>query len=207
MDTTAINIYLAKGAKDKNWYQECESTLVEIFGREQLWIVTRILAATSINTSLKSNITLFRRAYNEYRTGAEFSSYLPNIRKQLVSLRNGGDLSGRKIRSFAQSMTGDENAVVVDIWILRAFKMNRTYYRTGSDSVREGGASDRQYSEIENWIREKAPELGLQPREMCAMIWSGIRTIQGNDTSTRYTDILRRDYLESLFTLGLDLER
>jgi len=203
METSMIDTYLMKGVRDKHWYAECESTLVEIFGQDQLWIVTRILAATSINTSLKGNITLFRRAYAEYLSGAEFSSYLPNIRKQLVSLREGGDLSGRKIRSFAQSMTGDENAVVVDVWILRAFKMNRTFLRAASNTVREGGASVKQYTVIEAWMREQAPKYGLKPREMCAMIWSGVRTMQGTETSTRYTDILRKDYLESMFKLEI----
>lgn len=198
-DTSEIPKYLWVGRKDKDWYQECEDVLVDIFGRSQLEIVTKIFAATSINTSLKGNVTLFKRAYAEYLDNRPISNYLPNIQKQLQRIREGQDLSGRKISSFAKSMSGDPDAVVVDIWILRAFKMNRRYYRSSSKSVREGGATDKDYTIIENYIRKEAKQMGLQPREMCAMIWSGIRTLQGNDPQTRYTDLLKSQYLNSLF--------
>ena len=199
MDTTEIEKYLEAGKNDKNWYQECEKTLVEIFGQNQLKIVTKIFAATSINTSLKANVTLFKRAYNEYLNDLPIGNYLPNIQKQLLQVREGLPLTGPKINAFANAMSGDPDAVVVDIWLLRAFKMNRRYYRKGSDSVREGGATKKQFRDIESWVRTEALKRGIQPREMSAMIWSGIRQIKGGDTQTRYTDILRAEYINSLF--------
>jgi len=201
MDTSNILTYLEAGKADKDWYEECEKTLVSIFGRDQLSTVTLIFAATSINTSLKANVTLFRRAYKEHLDGAPISNYLPNIQKQLQRIREGKGLSGNKINAFARSMSGDHNAVVVDIWILRAFRMNRRYFRKGSQSVRGGGATDKDFRTIEAWIRKESPKHNLTPREMCAMIWSGIRTLEGGDRQTRYTDILKQDYINSLFPL------
>jgi len=198
MNTKDIYKYWNAGYKDRYWYQECEQQLVSIFGQDQLKTVCNILAATSINTSLKSNITLFKRAYYEFLNDKEFSNYLPNIRLQLERLRKGKELSGRKIRNFAAAMAGNEEAAAVDIWMLRAFKMNRRYVRKNG-LEREGGATKRQYDLIENYCKEFAETWGLKPREVHAMIWSGIRTIEGGDPQTRYTDILVPQYVNSLF--------
>lgn len=206
MDTSRIVEYMELGRCDKNWYQECEQTLIEIFGKDQLQIVVKIFSATSINTSLKGNVTLFKRAYYEYLNNQPIGAYLPNIQKQLQRIRDGKDLSGLKINAFAKAMSGDPDAVVVDIWLLRAFKMNRTYFRKQSQSFREGGASKKQFREIEAYIRSEAPKHELQAREMSAMIWSGIRTLQGTDRQTRYTDILKAQYLNSLFPYNQNYE-
>lgn len=69
----------------------------------------------------KSNVTLFRRY--EIENDLPVGNYLPNIQDQLRLIRSGQPLSGRKINAFARAMAGDQNAVVVDIWLLRAFDL------------------------------------------------------------------------------------
>jgi hypothetical protein len=100
-------------------------------------------------------------------------------------------------------MSGDPEAVVVDIWILRAFDIDNKYVRnTGphAGKARSGGATDSQYTRIENWITNEARVRGLQPRELCAMIWAGCRTHQTSKANTtRYSDILRHKFT-NLFT-------
>lgn len=202
-DTSELAKYLWIGRNDLDWYSECQNTFVELFGEQNLRQTCQIFAATSINSSLKSNIRLFQRARHELENDLPFGKYLPNIKLQLERIRRGEDLSGRKINNFANAMSGDIDAVVVDIWILRAFKLNKVYMRnTGvhAGKEREGGASKRTYDAIEEYIQTEARQMGLQPRQFCAMLWSGIRTHQtGKTNPTRYSEILRHRFRETLF--------
>lgn len=185
MDTSRIAEYIRKGGKDKTWYADTQALFVELFGAEYLPLVTKLFAATSINSSLKSNIRLFRRALYEIDNGLPIGNYLPVIAQQIDAIRNGRPMGGRKINSFAAAMSGDVNAVVVDIWLLRAFGEDRKYYREESETFRSGGATGRQYDIIEAYVRHEAKIRGLDAREVSAMIWSGVR-----GGVTRYDQIL-----------------
>jgi hypothetical protein len=200
-DTSNIPEYVWLGLKDMNWYQECEQTFREIFGDDKIVLVTRLFAATSINTSLKSNITLFRKAFYEIENKLPIGDYLPNIKMQLEQIRSGRDLTGRKIRSFARAMSGDADAVVVDIWLLRAFNLDRKYFRSGGPHggrFRSGGATDKIYTQIEDWIRREARKRDIEPRQLSSMIWAGMRTKTNGIDDTRYSSILR-SRLQNLF--------
>lgn len=183
MNTDNIGMYIAKGSKDIDWYQNTEMLLGELYNTNRKF-AARLLAATSINSSLKSNVRLFRRAYHEYLTGAPVGNYLPVMRLQIERVRSGYPMLGRKINSFAAAMSGDVNAVVVDMWLLRAFGEYKTYRRV--NKMRSAGATERQYTDIENWVRGYAEMTSREPRQVSAMIWSGIR-----GGVTRYDDILR----------------
>lgn len=69
-------------------------------------------------------------------------------------------VSGRKTRNFALALLGDPEAVVVDVWMMRA-----------------AGWPDRdaptkiQYDAIERVIRRMAGKMGLEPRTLQALIW------------------------------------
>lgn len=208
------------GRGDINWYSDCQAMFIELFGQEKLQLVCRLFAATSINTSLKANITLFRRAFYEIENGLPIGDYLPNIRQQLQQIREGSPLTGRKINNFANAMAGDKNAVVVDVWILRAFGQDKKYFRRSGEKTpdyigalftemwssyplnkglyRSGGATDRQYTLIEAYIQEQAREMGLEPRQFCAMLWAGIRIQTTGNNQTHYREQLRYQ-LDNLF--------
>jgi hypothetical protein len=241
MNTDKIARYVWKGRHDARWYHQAEELFVDLFGRDRLQLVTRLFAATSINTSLKANITLFRRALYEIENGLPSEHYLPNIRKQIEQVRAGNELTGRKINSFARAMAGDPDAVVVDVWLLRAFGEDRKYFRKdpktrgekvltleqyverygaqlalpgrkpeefspgaripqGGHAVklrglyRSGGASDAQYTRIENYVRQEAQAMGVQARQLSAMIWSGVRIDQSGDRETHYSTILQSHF-------------
>lgn len=194
MDTSKIELYAKIGYKDKDWYQKCQLLFEELFGKEKLELVTQIFAATSINSSLKSNVRLFRKALHEIENSLPLSAYLPVMKLQLERINKGEKIQGRKISAFASAMSGDPNAVVVDTWLLRAYDLDRTYARAlanGTTKVRSAGATDKSYSFIENDIRYKALHLDLEPRQLCAMIWSGVRIATSNDRETHYANVLR----------------
>lgn len=193
LDTHKIARYLWIGRGDQHWYRDCQEVFIQLFGEEKLKLVCKLFAATSINTSLKSNITLFRRAFYEIEHGLPTGKYLPNICTQIDRIKAGEPLSGRKINNFANAMAGDKNAVVVDIWIMRAFNMDKRYMRrTGPHEglERSGGPTDGQYSRIETYIQEEGRKMGLEPREFCAMLWAGVRIDTSGDKRTHYKEIL-----------------
>lgn len=244
LDTSKIARYIWLGRRDINWYQDCEAAFVSLFGRERLSLVAQLFAATSINTSLKANIYLFRKALSEIQRGVPTGNYLPNIKTSIERVRRGEELSGRKIRSFAAAMSGNRDAVVVDIWICRAFGINKKYKVGGKDAVdepqladsltferrqlftedgeefqgliptvlagedlsryrytgtyRNGSPSDGQYTLIENYIRGEAKAMGIEARQLCAMIWGGVRMEATGDQTSHYKEILTHS-LTNLF--------
>lgn len=196
MNTNKIEFYIYLGKKDKYWYAECQQVFEELFGKDRLELVCSLFAATSINTSLKSNIRLFRKAYYEMMNELPIGNYLPNIKRQLERIRSGKEISGPKITSFMRAMSGDINAVVVDTWILRAFGVNKVYFRQtkgkpeGVGRERSAGTDMKTYCKIEDWVRNYAAMIDAEPRQVSAMIWAGIRIDQTGDTNTHYKEIL-----------------
>lgn len=206
LNTSKIARYAWIGRKDLLWYSIAQTLFTDLFGAERLGLVTKLFAATSINTSLKANITLFRRALYEIENDKPVGRYLPNIKMQLEQVRAGNDLTGRKINSFAAAMAGDVDAVVVDIWLLRAFQIDRKYFRKGKPGTkqrgnnRSSGPTDNEYTAIENYVREEAKAMNLEARQLSAMIWSGVRIDQSGDKETHYERILR-GHFNNLFNV------
>lgn len=83
-------------------------------------------------------------------------------RKALVSDDPIGTLGGPKTRSFALNITGDLDAVTVDVWALRV--------ATGTDDTRiinrKGG-----YDAVADAYREAARRAGVSPATMQATTW------------------------------------
>lgn len=193
MNTEKIHRYIWLGRNDLNWYEDCERLIEGLYGKQNKRLVALLLAATSINSSMKSNVTLFKKVYAAAKNRKPIPRMLPNIMEQVKNAILYGQLSGRKINSFANAMSGDSQAVVVDIWLLRAFDEDRQYKRhTGPHrgKIRSSGATKRQYDEIEEWVRTEALHMGIQPRQLSAMIWSGTRTAFNGPDLTHYRQVL-----------------
>lgn len=174
MDLRNIDKYLIAGEASRFWYQDCELVLKNIFS-DNWKLAAKMLAATSINTSLTSNVTLFKRAWFQYHNDIPLAGYLPVIEKQLGQIKNGTGLTGQKICAFERAMTGDTEAVVVDVWLARAFGVEKRCVRKESNLERSGGVTEKTFNNVTAAVREKANEKCLQPREAGAVIWAGIR--------------------------------
>ena len=183
--------YIWLGREHKDWYKDCTSMFIELFGKDELELVCKLFAATSINTSMKANITLFRKAYIELKENKPIGNYLPNIQNQLRLVREGKPLSGRKINSFSQAMSGDSNAVVVDVWMGRIFGVDKKYFRQKSQRMQSGGLTDKNYTLIESYIREQAPQMGLTPCELQSILWAGARIFHNGEVDNTYENLLR----------------
>lgn len=71
-------------------------------------------------------------------------------------------VTGIKVKPFWYALLGDESAVVVDRWILRLVYPNDRGYPA---RVRR----------IQRVIRQRAPEIGIAPRDLQAALWLKVR--------------------------------
>lgn len=189
MNTDRIAEYLWVGRNDQHWYRDCQELFEKHFGKEQLPLVTKLFAATSIHTSLPANVRLFRKALYEIREGLPFGKYLPVMLTNLQYARDGKPLSGRKINNFAAAMAGQKDAVVVDIWQMRAFGIG-TKRKPGEEKSLDRSPTKKEYDSIEMWYRRASETTGLQPRELSAMVWAGVRIVQANNKQSHYKQLL-----------------
>lgn len=72
-------------------------------------------------------------------------------------------LKGLKTNAFAKAIAGDEQAVVIDVWMLRAVGIEK---KTPSQS---------QYNELADAVKKTAFDYGMTPRAMQALIWIVVR--------------------------------
>jgi hypothetical protein len=72
-------------------------------------------------------------------------------------------LKGLKTNAFARAIAGDEQAVVIDVWMLRAVGIEK---KTPNQS---------QYNDLANAVKKVAFDYGMTPRAMQALIWIMIR--------------------------------
>lgn len=73
-------------------------------------------------------------------------------------------LSGPKVRAFYCAIKGDPDAVVLDVWAMRA---------AGISSMR--GMTTKQYERLSNSYRAAAAILGHTPRDVQSAIWVSYR--------------------------------
>jgi hypothetical protein len=81
-----------------------------------------------------------------------------------ASLELGFDaLRGLKTNAFAKAIAGDENAVVIDVWMCRA---------VGADF---DSPNQTQYIEMARAVKNVANKYSLTPRTAQALIWIMVR--------------------------------
>ncbi len=87
-----------------------------------------------------------------------------NIRMANASLELGFKaLNGAKTNAFAKAIAGDENAVVIDVWMLRAV------------GIEKKSPTQSQYKKLADAVTATATMYGMTPRSMQALIWVIVR--------------------------------
>lgn len=72
-------------------------------------------------------------------------------------------LNGQKTNAFAKAIAGDENAVVIDVWMLRAL------------GIEKKSPTQAQYKVMADAVTTVAIQYGMTPRSMQALIWIIVR--------------------------------
>jgi hypothetical protein len=200
LDTANIARYVWNGQGDRFWYAETRRELAEMLPVEDIDLLIDLLVATSITTSLKANVYQAFKALYQLKNDLPFEGYLPAIQYQLDLIKKGEEFKGRKIWNYAQALKGNRDAVVVDIWVVRAFGLEVQYYNENVSRQLQRSPSNRVYSAIQDYMTDNALKMRLQPRELQSMIWAGIRTERtGRANTTRYRDVVANRIRRSLF--------
>lgn len=145
-----------------NWYKSSRESVKRVYGQD--WkLFLGLLACTSAHSSVKANVTLAKKAYNQIKNNQELSGYLPAHIINMHALLSTGMPNGRKIKSFYRNLIGDETCVTVDMWMMR-------YYGYSKDIP-----TTKQYDIIEKQVQSEAITLGLTSAQHQANIWKSIR--------------------------------
>ena len=144
------------------WYgeaQEVAEDVAEILG-VSLEHGAAIVSAFSPRERWASNVA---KAY-AFANGKPVSGLQNNLRMAEAAVVQGFDaLKGLKTNAFARAIAGDTDAVVIDVWMMRAAGME-------TDSPNKG-----QYLALSDAIRKVAADHGISPRTAQALIWIIVR--------------------------------
>jgi hypothetical protein len=168
MDYYAIYSGLAKTAtfgqveQASKWYMDAERVAAE---------VARNLDSTlEVGAAVVSAFSPRERWTNNVAKAISFSlgNHIPGFKNNMVMANNaiafGYDaLKGMKTNAFAKAIAGDEQAVVIDVWMLRAVGIEK---KTPNQS---------QYNDLVDAVKKTAFEFGMTPRAMQALIWIVVR--------------------------------
>lgn len=143
-----------------DWYTSSRKSAQEHFPKD--WeLFLGFLAVTSVNSTVKANMTLALKAYAQHNQSKPFKGFLKQVIVNLHNVVNGRELKGPKINAFFLALKGDKQAVVVDRWMARAY---------GFKSV-----TTANYDRIERNIRHEAGANDMEPSDFQAWLWADIR--------------------------------
>lgn len=137
----------------------------------------RLLAATSPISVLEDNVRKACTAYRQIKLdgGLNRSSFLLVHWGTMHKILN-GRRCGRKVYSIYQNLSGNEDVVPVDRWMLRWFGYDpmNTYVST------------ELYDEIEGRIRAEAKAMGITASQRQVQMWC-----ESRGSSKSYGDVIR----------------
>ena len=145
------------------WYMEAEKVAQEVAENldASLEVGASVVSAFSPRERWTSNVA---KAIS-FSLGEKVTGLSNNLKMAQGSLTLGFDaLKGQKTNAFARAIAGDENAVVVDVWMMRA---------AGYDG--ESSPNKTQYKEISEAVVRIAEKFAMTPRVAQALIWILVR--------------------------------
>jgi hypothetical protein len=150
---------LAQVEQASVWYfeaQEVAEDVAENLG-VSLEVGASIVAAFSPRERWSSNVAKSLA----FSMGKPVVGLSNNLRMAESAMTNGFDaLNGQKTNAFARAIAGDSDAVVIDVWMIRA---------AGLDASK--GVNKTQYNTLVDSVCKVAKEFGLTPRTAQALIW------------------------------------
>lgn len=144
------------------WYLDAERVAQEVAANlnTTLEIGATVVSAFSPRERWARNITNAIK----FSLGENVIALGNNIRMANAALTLGYDaLKGQKTNAFARAIAGNENAVVIDVWMLRAL------------GIEKKTPTQTQYREMAKAVTTVATKYGMTPRAMQALIWIVVR--------------------------------
>jgi hypothetical protein len=144
------------------WYADAEKVAHEVARNldTTLEVGASIISAFSPRERWTSNVA---KAIS-FSLGEKVTGLSNNLKMAEASIHLGFDaLKGRKTNAFARAIAGDQNAVVVDVWMMRAA------------GCQNDSPNKTQYEQISRAIVMVAEQFKMTPRSMQALIWILVR--------------------------------
>ena len=144
------------------WYADAERVALEVARNldASLEVGASVVSAFSPRERWSSNVT---KAI-AFSLGKKVVGLSNNLKMAEASLVLGFDaLKGPKTNAFARAIAGDTEAVVIDVWMMRAARM-------GVDSPNK-----TQYTELSQAIKRVAKLNQMTPRTVQALVWIMVR--------------------------------
>ncbi len=167
------------GEDMKGWYGGRDAGFItQAFG-DDADLFIQLVAATSKGNSVDGGLTQAINVYKKWKGGQSVNTIITAVGKGSVGLAKnevnailtGQRWDGEKIANFREALQLNNDAVVVDRWMMRAF---------GSQKI---APNAKEYKEIARLIRREAAEIGVTPIEYQAAVWTGIkRKMEGAGT-------------------------
>jgi hypothetical protein len=140
------------------WYRDAEEVAEEVARNldATLEVGASVVSAFSPRERWSTNVS---KAI-AYSLGGRPKGLQNNLAMADAAIEKGFDaLKGQKTNAFARAIAGDTDAVVIDVWMMRAAGMD-------NDSPNKS-----QYKMLSDLVRLMASEHGLTPRTTQALIW------------------------------------
>jgi hypothetical protein len=140
------------------WYRDAEEVAEEVARNldTTLEVGASVVSAFSPRERWSTNVS---KAI-AYSLGGRPKGLQNNLAMADAAIEKGFDaLKGLKTNAFARAIAGDTDAVVIDVWMMRAAGMD-------NDSPNK-----TQYNMLSDLVRLVASEHGLTPRTTQALIW------------------------------------
>lgn len=144
------------------WYADAEKVAHEVARNldTTLEIGASVISAFSPRERWSSNV---EKAV-AFSLGKKVTGLSNNLKMAQGSLTLGFDaLKGQKTNAFARAIAGDQNAVVIDVWMMRA---------AGAE---KDSPNKTEYAEMSQAVKRVAHKFGLTPRTTQALIWILVR--------------------------------
>lgn len=148
-----------QGERGRYWYHDAKrsATLAAEYYDVPLWVYADYLALFSPRVSVKRSIRL---AHYYVEHGHYHPTTMKGIRASVDHYENTGEIRGPKTAPFARALLGDERAIVLDVWMAKAFKLPQAAFSRAAVHERACGR-----------VRKAARKLGWTPAQVQAAVW------------------------------------
>lgn len=149
----------------EGWYRESRR-IARKLAREHgvtLSVAAGVLAAISPRMRWGSNISYAHAILAGIPVQGVFSMNLEKAHRIMAGERPLDVLGGPKVRAFYRAIMGDGQAVVIDVWMLRAVGWTKKTL------------SAREYERVSDSLREAAEAAGIDPADFQAIVWTQVR--------------------------------
>lgn len=122
-----------------------------------------VIAAISPRMRWSANVNLAERICSGEQVTGVFGSNLAKAHRIMAGERPLDVLGGDKVRAFYRAIMGDSDAVVIDVWMLRAVEWEKKTI------------TSREYEHVADCLREAAESVGVDPADFQAIVWTQVR--------------------------------